>query len=153
MQRLEEQEQFSHQLTEGLEVHHGIAIPRHMSLPGRDGYRTPTVHDYELEAEEKEEKKRPTAGTKANRSRIDLGLERLHWRERIRHFTWTFFTMTMATGGIANVLYTGRLPSTSQVHRCQITNAIQCLFVSVALTPLVTSSSCSTWSCSSSTYP
>ena len=31
----------------------------------------------------------------------------LRWRERIRHFTWTWFTMTMATGGIANVLYTG----------------------------------------------
>jgi hypothetical protein len=29
-------------------------------------------------------------------------------RERIRHFTWTWFTMTMATGGIANVLYVGR---------------------------------------------
>jgi hypothetical protein len=26
-------------------------------------------------------------------------------RERLRHFTWTWFTMTMATGGIANVLY------------------------------------------------
>lgn len=29
------------------------------------------------------------------------------WKDRIRHFTWTFFTMTMATGGIANVLHTG----------------------------------------------
>ena len=29
------------------------------------------------------------------------------WRKRIRHFTWTFFTMTMATGGVANVLHTG----------------------------------------------
>jgi hypothetical protein len=35
-----------------------------------------------------------------------------HWtvhdlaiKERIRHFTWSWFTMTMATGGIANVLY------------------------------------------------
>jgi hypothetical protein len=32
-------------------------------------------------------------------------------RERLRHFTWAWFTMTMATGGIANVLY-----ATSQVH-------------------------------------
>lgn len=31
--------------------------------------------------------------------------ERLPWRERIRHFTWTWFCLTMATGGIANVLY------------------------------------------------
>jgi hypothetical protein len=38
--------------------------------------------------------------------------EQMHmrFRDRIRHFTWTWFTMTMATGGIANVLYTGMLP-------------------------------------------
>lgn len=34
-----------------------------------------------------------------------LETKKLAIRERIRHFTWTWFTMTMATGGIANVLY------------------------------------------------
>lgn len=34
------------------------------------------------------------------------GKKKLSFRERIRHFTWTWFCMTMATGGIANVLYT-----------------------------------------------
>jgi hypothetical protein len=36
-------------------------------------------------------------------------LRNMRFRDRIRHFTWTWFTMTMATGGIANVLYTGML--------------------------------------------
>lgn len=31
----------------------------------------------------------------------------LSWKQRIRHFTWAFFTLTMATGGIANALYAG----------------------------------------------
>ncbi|KAL4888552.1 C4-dicarboxylate/malic acid transporter [Aspergillus ambiguus] len=29
----------------------------------------------------------------------------LSWKKRIRHITWAFFTLTMATGGIANALY------------------------------------------------
>lgn len=31
----------------------------------------------------------------------------LSWKKRIRHVTWAYFTMTMATGGLANVLYQG----------------------------------------------
>ncbi|KAL8887094.1 MAG: hypothetical protein Q9215_005299 [Flavoplaca cf. flavocitrina] len=95
-----------------------------MSRPGQDGYRTPTVHDYERGREgDKPQDERPPDAKPAtprplsaglfsrqspllNLSKIDLHLERLHWRERIRHYTWTFFTVTMATGGIANVLYT-----------------------------------------------
>ncbi|KAL8946272.1 MAG: hypothetical protein Q9222_007311 [Ikaeria aurantiellina] len=118
------------QMTDGLDVHHGIPIPHHMSIPGQDGYRTPNVHDYEQKGETTRGSPNPggdrgfdqrplstpppSAGRLAlhsiadlaNRSKIELRIERLHWRERIRHFTWTFFTMTMATGGIANVLYT-----------------------------------------------
>lgn len=30
---------------------------------------------------------------------------RLSFKQRMKHFTWTWFTMTMATGGVANVLY------------------------------------------------
>lgn len=30
------------------------------------------------------------------------------FRKRVRHFTWAWFTMVMATGGIANVLFHGR---------------------------------------------
>lgn len=42
--------------------------------------------------------------------------KKLSWRERVRHFTWTWFCMTMATGGIANVLYTGMYPLPSLFH-------------------------------------
>ena len=31
----------------------------------------------------------------------------LSWKKRLRHVTWAYFTLTMATGGLANVLYQG----------------------------------------------
>ncbi|KAL8994096.1 MAG: hypothetical protein Q9169_005852 [Polycauliona sp. 2 TL-2023] len=93
-----------------------------MSRPGQDGYRTPNVHDYEREeGNTNQNEQQPTSKPASTRptsaglfsrqspllnlSKLDLRLERLHWRERIRHYTWTFFTATMATGGIANVLH------------------------------------------------
>lgn len=32
-------------------------------------------------------------------------IRRIGWKQRIKHFTWTWFAMNMATGGIANVMY------------------------------------------------
>ncbi|KAL8962382.1 MAG: hypothetical protein Q9183_005166, partial [Haloplaca sp. 2 TL-2023] len=109
---------------EPLNFHHGIPIPRHMTQPGQDGFRTPTFEDYERDranrangtkekVESGNDSPRPhSAGRLGMQSvsklaeHVDHGLEKLHWRVRIRHFTWNFFSMTMATGGIANVLYT-----------------------------------------------
>lgn len=34
----------------------------------------------------------------------------LPWKERVKHTTWAYFTMCMATGGLANVLHAGMLP-------------------------------------------
>ena len=105
---------------------HGLPIPKHMIAPGREGYRTPTIEDYE-EAKRLSPEKHGTIHS-ANNSFLRLPglahpgfylgsarssttslserlLEKLQWRQRIRHFTWTFFTLTMATGGIANVLH------------------------------------------------
>lgn len=119
-----QQENSRDDLIQGLNIHHGIPIPSDMSRPGQDGYRTPTVHDYERgrKGDTPQDERPPDAKPATprplsaglfsrqspllNLSKIDLHLERLHWRERIRHYTWTFFTVTMATGGIANVLYT-----------------------------------------------
>ena len=36
----------------------------------------------------------------------------LPWRERLKHTTWAYFTMCMATGGLANALHAGTLPTT-----------------------------------------
>ena len=125
--------------------------PRHLRNPGEEGYRTPTIDDYEREiGKGKDEeagggafpfsrppKKRKTltsnnscirTPSQADSTPIKLdpaangqppeskpvspaenGSKEnyLPWRERLKHFTWSFFTITMATGGIANVLYAG----------------------------------------------
>ncbi len=119
-------------------LRNGLSIPIDSRLhPGDDGYRTPTIEDYEMHQMKEQglgvlsnnsshhrlphtpstptAPQRPSLGAfrhSANASVASLSerlLEKLHWRERIRHYTWTFFTMTMATGGIANVLYEGSI--------------------------------------------
>jgi hypothetical protein len=120
-------------------------LPRHMRIPGEDGYRTPTIEDAEraisilgaapetamspvreahssaLEAVLQRASSRATVKSekpdkdKACREHNGLGLfglkptapGNLSWKKRIRHVTWAYFTLTMATGGLANVLYQG----------------------------------------------
>jgi hypothetical protein len=42
------------------------------------------------------------------RTTTDASASTLSWKKRIRHVTWAYFTSTMATGGLANVLYQGK---------------------------------------------
>lgn len=113
-------------------VKDGNSLPKHMIPFGQDGYRTPTVEDYEKHEEQFDPSGASNGALSNNSSRYRLPhspngilghnsanasiasslaerlFEKLEWRERLRHYTWTFFTMTMATGGIANVLYEGK---------------------------------------------
>lgn len=102
-------------------------LSKGLTSPDQDVFRTPTIEDYFLHVRQnkqgRDQGKRPTnSSTVQSPSSALLGSQELNpsnvapetprpgtlgWRDRIRHFTWTFFSMTMATGGIANVLFTG----------------------------------------------
>jgi hypothetical protein len=130
----------------GLRLVRDVVQPPDMELPLRDGYRTPTVEDYERHFAKQQSQdesrrhsrfgswdlgqmgfsymdrealrahlERPRTSIRETFERSQLHLqhmgekleEKLEWNERVRHYTWNFFSMTMATGGIANVLHTG----------------------------------------------
>ncbi|MCJ1339175.1 hypothetical protein MMC09_004464 [Bachmanniomyces sp. S44760] len=101
-----------------------LPTPRYMLAPGADGYRTPTIEDIEQHSSSTNHddllpgsslshafsaltSRLPVKGNLAERSKLGLRLEveHIHWKRRIRHFTWSYFTLTMATGGIANCLW------------------------------------------------
>ncbi|EXJ91274.1 hypothetical protein A1O1_04384 [Capronia coronata CBS 617.96] len=52
-----------------------------------------------------EEEDRRSSETMQKEMSDDEKPKRLSWRQRLKHVTWAWFTMTMATGGIANVLH------------------------------------------------
>ncbi|MCJ1351997.1 MAG: hypothetical protein MMC33_001981 [Icmadophila ericetorum] len=98
-------------------------IPRHTLHPGQDGYRTPTIEDYQSSGRPGDHEYPSLLSSAIHRAhltnsnhsiretfdkfegKVEEKLEKLAWKQRIKHFTWTFFTITMATGGIANVIY------------------------------------------------
>lgn len=147
--------------------HNDLTVPVHMIPSGEDGYRTPTGEDFDLASRQPYSKRREDyllAGVapipppavnghpngvlghhSATASTASLGerlFEALFWRERIRHFTWTFFTLTMATGGIANVIYTGKAERPCWRARTDHLLSSQCPFVSLVCTRLVLFFSC-----------
>jgi len=110
----------------GLVYVNGILHPRHLSMPGAEGYRTPNGEDIEHHTDKQRQLmdeanlQLPSlqVSTQASQTYPNpygpgaacpapsrTNMRELNLRQRIKHFTWSFFTLTMATGGIANVLY------------------------------------------------
>lgn len=111
--------------------------PRHLRYPGEEGYRTPTTGDSREHLTDTSNDNSLHLSTSArgrvahssalqalrhspcrsgcsdldgkiqSPSPSDWVDDHLSWKKRIRHFTWAYFTLTMATGGIANVIYNG----------------------------------------------
>lgn len=148
-------------LNQDVPAQRGIFLSKHITQSSPDGYRTPTTQDYEHQIANSAQHvhnqggkssgsshtRLPTlrsglVGKHQNLSSLNVShqiVEDLQWRERIRHFTWTFFTMTMATGGIASVIHSGRI--TELRRQNMVANGSrQSHFVSKALRPLASSS-------------
>ena len=117
-------------------------IPRHLLPPSHDGYRTPTIEDFELQMSRLRGSQRSASSLNNNGSHSRLPylhptflprhsanpsstslalsiLEKLQWKERIRHFTWTFFTTTMAVSfaSIHDFLFHQLWHATQQIPR------------------------------------
>ena len=93
-----------------------ILPPQPIMLSAQEGYRTPTIEDYEQARSRDGEKNKSLMShdklharlpvhsvfwnPSARSSTTSLGdriLDKLQWRERLRHFTWSFFSMTMVS--------------------------------------------------------
>ena len=125
-QSLASRHPYTQQHGHGMRIAHGLPIPHHMLSPLEEGYRTPTGEDYEHHFRVHNHMGGQINGpthlfpispsrfyirSQSAVSRLSFAAEKLDekiaWRQRIRHFTWNFFSLTMATGGIASVLHNG----------------------------------------------
>lgn len=114
-------------------------LPHHLREPGEDGYRTPTIEDPEhhghcggdaspfacalsngidaprrcpshVQCTHHHFGHNPHYCHRKDHSELPFEPPKtLTWKQRIKHVTWAYFTMTMATGGIANVISTGNI--------------------------------------------
>lgn len=112
-----------------------VTVPRHFLSPGEEGYRTPTIEDFEQnDGNEKRASSAlaldgahgaPPLPTDIHQELYRVATSRepvrrlekhkpkpntthgLNWRYRVKHFTWAYFALSMATGGLCNVLWTG----------------------------------------------
>ena len=77
-----------------------------------------SIDDKDLEAE-RQDAHMQSNGTNQVQQDADRGirLRRVGIRDRVCCYTWTWFTMTMATGGIANVLHSS-LETFPSIPKC-----------------------------------
>lgn len=110
-------------------MHNTREDTRRSLRPGEDGWRTPTIEDAHHPANQRHGANRYESqfarqfdGIHHRRRSLQLHSvqedtieeaapepdpQRLPMRERVKHVTWAWFTMSMATGGIANVICQG----------------------------------------------
>lgn len=102
-----------------------------MQRPTSDGWRTPIIEDahhpanlgtepdlYEAHFRSHFEGSHPRQRVSTSLHNVQEEMEidqladtepkRLSWRQRMKHVTWAWFTMSMATGGIASVIFSGK---------------------------------------------
>ncbi|OXV11846.1 hypothetical protein Egran_00393 [Elaphomyces granulatus] len=115
-------------------------LPPYYRQSGNEGYHTPTIIEGTLRSVPLSFDGYPfpiqtlphiSNGTneissEGKLSKLGLGDQRrLPWKQRIRHFTWAYFTLTMATGGIANVI--AQIPGPYRFPGLQIIGLVTCL--------------------------
>ncbi len=111
------------------QVSRSYTLPRHLRQPGEDGYRTPVIEDPEHPAHNRHrnvqsahsssnqalnppgsrgqtpQNEKNYQSHEGDRRSLPEGFPKnISWRQRLKHTTWAYFTLTMATGGIRSLI-------------------------------------------------